>query len=219
MLKQFVPTKLADGLEAPAWKFTAALFLLPCLCFYWYITLLKIITMKYYFSAIIFSFSLLLATAVQAQQDKTKRASPPAKVSEKIKSGATISIDYSQPSLKGREIGSSVEPMKDQVWRMGANEATVFETDKDVTINGEKLPAGKYSLFGLWTDKDYTLIFNKAAQIWGTQYNDHKTEDALRVPANVKKTDKVQEKLTYTIDKSGLVSLLWGNMDISFNVK
>ena len=175
--------------------------------------------MKYYFSAIVFSFSLLMATAVDAQQDKSKRPSPPAQVSEKIKSGATITIDYSQPSLKGREIGSSVEPMKNQVWRMGANEATVFQTDKDVTINGQKLSAGKYSLFGLWDDKGYTLIFNKAYQIWGTQYNDHNSEDALRVAANVKTSDKVQEKLTYTIDKAGLVSLLWGNMHISFNVK
>ncbi|MGZ3851334.1 MAG: DUF2911 domain-containing protein [Flavisolibacter sp.] len=122
--------------------------------------------MKYFFSVIVFSFSLLMATAVNGQQDKSKRVSPPAKVSEKIKSGATITIDYSQPSLKGREIGSSVEPMKNQVWRMGANEATVFQTDKDVTIDGKKLPAGKYSLFGLWEDKGYTLIFNKAYEIW-----------------------------------------------------
>jgi hypothetical protein len=175
--------------------------------------------MKYLFSAIIFSCCVLIVNSVHAQQDKSKRPSPPAKVSEKIKSGATISIDYSQPSLKGRVIGTSVEPMKSQVWRMGANEATVFETDKNVTINGQKLSAGKYSLFGLWEENGYTLIFNKAYQIWGTQYNDHKDKDALRVAANVKTTDKVQEKLTYTIDKSGLVDLLWGNMDISFKVQ
>src|SRR5215213_12018546 len=109
------------------------------------------------------AFSMLfLSSTLQAQSDKSKRASPPAKVSEKLKSGATVSIDYSQPSLKGRSIGTTVEPKKDQVWRMGANEATVFETDKEVTINGQKLPAGKYSLFGLWTEAGYTLIFNNA---------------------------------------------------------
>jgi len=175
--------------------------------------------MKYFFSLALFTFGLLLTTSINAQQDKSKRPSPPAKVSEKLKSGATISIDYSQPSLKGRSIGTTVEPKKDQVWRMGANEATVFETDKDVTINGQKLPAGKYSLFGLWTEGGYALIFNKASQIWGTQYADHKDEDALRVPATVKTTDKTQEKLTYTINKSGVVNLLWGNMDISFTVE
>lgn len=175
--------------------------------------------MKYSISLAVLACSLILSTSINAQQDKSKRPSPPAKVSEKIESGATISIDYSQPALKGRAIGSSIEPKKDKIWRMGANEATIFETDKDVTINGQKLPAGKYSLFGLWSDNGYTLIFNKAYQIWGTQYEDNKDKDALRVAANVKTTDNVQEKLTYTIDKSGLVNLLWGNMDISFNVQ
>lgn len=175
--------------------------------------------MKYFFSLAVLSCCLLLANSMQAQQDKSKRPSPPAKVSETISSGAKISIDYSQPSLKGRVIGTSVEPMKEKVWRMGANEATVFETDKDVTINGQNLPAGKYSLFGLWTDGGYTLIFNKASQIWGTQYDQNKDKDALRVAANVKTSDTVQEQLTYTIDKTGLVSLLWGNMIISFEVK
>lgn len=172
--------------------------------------------MKYFFSAVIFSCCLLATSSVQAQQP---RQSPAAKVSETIKGGATISISYSQPSLKGRAIGTSVDPMKGKVWRMGANEATVFETDKDVTINGQKLPAGKYSLFGLWADDDYTLIFNKAYQIWGTQYEQNKDKDALRVKANVKTADKTQETLTYTIDKSGLVNLLWGNMIISFSVE
>jgi hypothetical protein len=176
--------------------------------------------MKYFFSIAALACCLLLAGSVKAQTtDKSKRPSPPAKVSETINSGAKISIDYSQPSLKGRTVGTTVEPMKDKVWRMGANEATVFETDKDVTINGQNLPAGKYSLFGLWTESGYTLIFNKATQIWGTQYDQNKDKDALRVAANVKTTDTAQEQLTYTIDKSGLVNLLWGNMDISFNVQ
>ena len=176
--------------------------------------------MKYFLSLAVLSCCLLLTSSLKAQQqDKSKRPSPPAKVSETIKSGATISIDYSQPSLKGRTVGTSVEPMKDKVWRMGANEATVFETNKDVTINGQKLPAGKYSLFGLWTDSGYTLIFNKAYQIWGTQYDQNKDKDALRVAADVKTADTPQETLTYTIDKSGLVKLLWGNMVISFNVQ
>jgi hypothetical protein len=172
--------------------------------------------MKYFFSVLIFSSCLVLASSVQAQQT---RPSPAAKVAETLKSGAAISINYSQPSLKGREIGTTVEPTKGKVWRMGANEATVFEADKDVTINGQKLPAGKYSLFGLWADDGYTLIFNKAYQIWGTMYEANKDKDALRVKANVKTADKSQETLTYTIDKSGLVNLLWGNMVISFTVE
>jgi hypothetical protein len=163
--------------------------------------------------------SLLMHTTLRAQQDKSKRASPPAKVSQTLKSGATISIDYSQPSLKGRAIGKDVEPMKGVVWRMGANEATVFETDKDVTIEGEKLPAGKYSVFGIWGDDGYTIIFNKAYDIWGTQYDQNKQKDALKVVVRPRTISTPQEQLKYTIDKSGLVTLWWGNMAIDFNVQ
>jgi hypothetical protein len=172
--------------------------------------------MKYFFSILFFSSCLLLADSVQAQQP---RQSPAAKVSETLKSGATVSISYSQPSLKGRAIGTTVEPTKGKVWRMGANEATVFETDKDVAINGQKLPAGKYSLFGLWADDSYTLIFNKEYQIWGTMYDQNKDKDALRVKADVKTSDKIQETLTYTLDREGVVNLLWGNMIINFRVQ
>src|SRR3954447_23783089 len=122
------------------------------------------------------SFTLLITVLISslnacAQEDKSKRPSPPAKVTQTIGSGATVTIDYSQPSLKGRTIGKDVEPMNGKVWRMGANEATVFETDKDVEIEGKTLPAGKYSLFGLGVNDDFTLIFNKAWNIWGTQYD------------------------------------------------
>jgi hypothetical protein len=101
---------------------------------------------------------------------------------------------------------------------MGANEATIFETDKDVTINGKKLPAGKYSMFGRWTDNGYTVIFNSAYKIWGTQHWENRNKDVLDVAAKVTTHNPVQEKLTYTIDKSGLVKLLWGDMAVSFQV-
>jgi len=75
----------------------------------------------------VFLVSALLVSQVSfAQGDKSKRASPPASASQKISSGATVSIDYSQPSLKGRTVGKDVEPMDGAVWRAGANEATVF---------------------------------------------------------------------------------------------
>jgi len=178
------------------------------------------IVMKKIFALSILSAALMLSSSLQAQTtDKSKRPSPPAKVSQTLASGATISIDYSQPSLKGRTIGKDVEPMQGKVWRMGANEATVFETDKDVTIDGKELPAGKYSLFGLQNDEGFTLIFNKAWKIWGTQYDDNKDKDALRVTVQPQTAGTPQEKLTYKIDDSGKVSLLWGNEVVSFNVK
>jgi len=175
--------------------------------------------MKQICMGLLCSALLLFSTALQAQQDKTKRASPPARVTQTIASGATISIDYSQPSLKGRSVGKDVEPMKGQVWRMGANEATVFTADKDVMVEGQPLPAGKYGLWGLWGDDGYTLIFNKANNVWGTQYEENKGKDVLRVVVRPRMTEKVQEQLKYTISKTGEVSLLWGNMAIGFKVQ
>jgi hypothetical protein len=163
--------------------------------------------------------SVLFSTVTVFAQDKSTRKSPPAKVSETLKSGATISIDYSQPSLNGRTIGTDVEPKSGVVWRMGANEATVFEADKDVKIEGKDLPAGKYSLFGIKEGDDFTLIFNKNWQIWGTAYDANKDQDALRVKAKAKTKDTSQEVLTYTIDKKGKVTMNWGKMAVDFEVK
>jgi len=171
-------------------------------------------------------FATALVTGIQAcaqEEDKSKRLSPPATVTEKIKSGATISIAYSQPSVKDpktgaeRTIGKNLEPMDGQVWRTGANEATVFETDKDVTINGKKLSAGKYGLFTLFNGQDVTLIFSKTWQQWGAFKYDAK-DDALRVPVKYTTTSSPTERMTFKISPAGTVTLLWGNRKVEFNV-
>jgi hypothetical protein len=165
-------------------------------------------------------FATALMTGLQAcaqQEDKSKRPSPPAIVTQKIKSGATLSIDYSQPSVKGRTIGKDLEPMDGQVWRTGANEATVFETDKEVTIDGKKLPAGKYGLFSLFNGNDVSVIFNKTWKQWGAFKYDAK-EDALRIPAKSTTAATPTEKMTFKVSPAGVVTLLWGNKEVDFNV-
>jgi hypothetical protein len=176
--------------------------------------------MKRLFALSLLSSALLLSSAVKAQDDKSKRPSPPAKVSQTLKSGATISIDYSQPSLKGRTIGKDVEPKQGQIWRAGANEATVFETDKDVTVEGKKLPAGKYALFMTDNGDNWTIIFNKVWNTWGAyDYEKNKEQDALQVNVKPDTAKTSQERLTYTIDKEGEVSLAWGTKIVDFKVK
>lgn len=175
--------------------------------------------MKRFFGLALLSITLFAGTSLEAQQDKSKRPSPPAIVTRTIQSGATVTISYSQPALKGRTIGKDVEPMVGKAWRMGANEATVFETDKEVSIEGQPLPPGKYSLFGIAGEKDFTLVFNKAWKIWGTQYEQNKEQDALSVTVKKYKVVKSKELLTYMIDKNGKVNLTWGTMAIDFKVK
>lgn len=157
-------------------------------------------------------------TEKKAPEDKSKRPSPPAKETQQLKSGATISFDYSQPAVKGRTIGKDLEPMEGKVWRTGANEATIFETNKAVTINGESLPAGKYAFFTIFNGNDVTLIFNKTYSQWGA-FKYAEAEDQLRVKANVKENSKSSERMTFTISNKGEVHLLWGHKDVSFKVK
>jgi hypothetical protein len=108
--------------------------------------------------------------------------------------------------------------MKDKVWRTGANEATVFEVSKDVTINGKPLKAGKYGLFTIWNGDTWTIIFNKTWNQWGA-FKYKESDDALRITANVMKTSAMSEKMTFIVDGSGKVDMAWGNVGFDFMVK
>lgn len=92
---------------------------------------------------------------------------------------ASLTIIYSRPNTKGRKVWDGLVPYG-KVWRAGANEATIFEISRDVTINGKALPAGKYSLHMIPTAGEWTLIFNKTWDQWGS-FNYDEKQDALRV--------------------------------------
>ncbi len=152
-----------------------------------------------------------------AQADKSKRPSPPAMAKQKV-GNTEVSIDYSQPSVKGRTIGNDLEPKEGEVWRTGANEATVFEIDNDVTINGKPLAKGKYALFTLVNGDNWTIIFNKTWKQWGA-FKYKEAEDALRVVVPAGKADPFAEKMTFHISESGKIILLWADKKVEFQVK
>lgn len=162
-------------------------------------------------------FLLFCSVILHAQDDKSKRPSPPATATGKI-GNTTITISYSQPSVKGREIGKDLEPKEGKVWRTGANEASVFETDGDIKVEGKPLAKGKYALFTIKNGNDWTLIFNSKWDQWGA-FGYKEAMDALRV--NVKGTSSgsdITEQLTFTISTGGVISLHWGNLAVSFTV-
>jgi hypothetical protein len=156
--------------------------------------------------------ALVTATFVNAQN---KPASPAATATGQI-NGATISINYSSPSVKERVIWGELVPFN-KIWRAGANAATTIETDKDVTIEGSKLPAGKYAFFVIPNEKECVLIFNKVAKQSGT-YNYNEKEDQLRVTVKQKAAESSTESLVYTINKNNIV-LSWEKWNIPFSVK
>jgi hypothetical protein len=161
---------------------------------------------------------LMMSSNISAQQDKSKRPSPPAVVTQVINTGAEISIDYSQPSVKGRTIGKELEPKDGEVWRTGANEATVFQTSKNVKVEGKDLPAGKYALFTISGKDSWTIIFNKTWQQWGA-FKYAQADDALRVTVKPGKAESFAEKMNFSIDKNGVVTLLWGDYKVAFTVQ
>ncbi len=163
------------------------------------------------------SLLVLFFTSVQAQ-DKNKRPSPPASFTVTLKSGATIKVDYSRPFLKGRTIGKDIEPMEGKVWRTGANEATTFETSKDVKVEGKTLPAGKYALFTIVNGDEWTIIFNKTWKQWGA-YDYKQVDDVLRVKVKAQKNNQFIEQFLIEVNENGKFSLSWVNTNVVFTLQ
>lgn len=168
--------------------------------------------------AAILSFLMVMAVSALsvAQQDKSQRASPPDSTIVTTDDGVTIAIHYSKPSLKGRQLGVDIAPFG-EVWRTGANEATTFEVDKDVLVQGKPLPAGKYGLYSIPGEESMTIIFNKLWDQWGTRYDE--SQDAVRVTATPSGGGELVEQFTIKADKTGTVTLLWGDAMVPFTVK
>jgi hypothetical protein len=149
-------------------------------------------------------------------QEKKVPASPAATATGKI-GDATVTINYSSPAVKGRTIWGGLEKY-DVVWRAGANDATTFETDKDIKVEGKTLPAGRYSFFLIPKESGtWTAIFNKEPKQWGAFKYDV-TKDQLRVDVKVKALKETQERLVYKVDKKGF-ALEWDKIAVPVAVK
>ena len=105
-----------------------------------------------------------------------------------------------------------------KAWRAGANEATIFETSKDIKVNGSPLPAGKYALFSIADEGEWTIIFNKTWNQWGA-FDYKMADDALRVKAKATKGNPSSEKFTITVGDDGTTKLLWGEYVASFSLQ
>ena len=175
---------------------------------------------------LVFAFALIATTIAFAQAPATKPA-PSTNESVEGKIGeANITIKYGSPSVQGRKIIGGMEPYG-LPWRAGANAATVITTDKDIMINGQKLAAGKYSIYMIPTEKDWKVVFNSATGQWGVlrtaddprgyKANIDATKDVLVTTVTPKKAGPT-EKLKYVINKDGF-SLIFENVEIPVTIK
>jgi len=125
---------------------------------------------------------------------------PILKIQNKISDPLTARVIYSRPQKQGRNIfGELVEYGK--VWRLGANEATEIEFYRDVKMGGKKIPKGRYSVYALVNENNWTFILNKDTDTWGAFKYDNK-KDVTRMNVPVQKTEEVVENLSMVFEKT-----------------
>jgi len=163
---------------------------------------------------------LSFLVSVNAQDIELPRLSPKASVSYTV--GMTeVTVHYSAPAVKNRVIWGNVVPY-DSIWRAGANEATTVEFSTDVNLEGQTVRAGKYALFLIPGEKEWTVILNKNHNQWGTSSYDE-SADEVRFEVEPKMNEGLQERLSYTIHDMkmdmGYIKLGWEKMRLFLRFK
>jgi hypothetical protein len=167
----------------------------------------------------------LMAAMLYAQQDKSKRPSQPGTASVSFDDGKKVTVDYSRPKINDpktgqpRKIFGGVVPF-DKEWRTGANEATTFVTDADVMVGDLHVPAGKYTLFTIPGQSEWTIIINKQTGQWGTEYNEG--QDLGRTKVKPESVGSPVDPFTIDLEKAGpkaaKLNLAWENTRVSVPV-
>ncbi len=160
-------------------------------------------------------FSVILLFASLAACQKT-RPSPSASASCSFSDGKTIKTDYSSPRAKGRKIFGGLVPYG-EVWRLGANEATTFVTDANLTAGGKEIPAGSYTIFAVPAQEKWTLIINKKTGEWGIPYK-YESDELGRVDMKTSALSSPMEDFTISYDQKGsscVLNAAWENTKAS----
>jgi hypothetical protein len=172
-----------------------------------------------FFLFLSFSLSFFLSSAALSTPVELPRPSPAASVFEKIGT-AKVTVTYSRPGVKGREIWGGLVPYG-QVWRLGANDATTLEVSEAFKIAGHDLPAGSYALFAIPAKDTWTLVVNSQAKQWGAYFRDPK-KDVLSFDVTPS-AGPHQEWLEYRMHPESArvvrVEMAWEKLRISFPVE
>ena len=175
---------------------------------------------------ILFSFAILFSTIIIAQQKPTELDKSPMdmsywpkdfpllKMNGKMKDvSLTARIIYGRPQKSNRVIFDGIIKYN-EVWRMGANEATEIEFFKNVKIAGKPIPKGRYTLFCIPQANKWTIILNKDNFAWGSFIYDNK-KDVLRTDVVIEKNTEIIEALSLYFEetKTGAnLLILWDDV-------
>lgn len=153
-------------------------------------------------------------------ESSTKNSKSPRRMAMAMVNGNHIHIDYSSPSMRGRKIFGGLVAYN-EVWVTGAHKATNISFDRPVLISGVEVPAGKYGLFTIPGESEWTIIINKQ---WDMHLaDDYSTkEDLLRISVKPEILDQPVESLTFKVednDGSANVIITWAEVQVSLSVK
>ena len=162
--------------------------------------------------------ALASAWAARDAQGEGIGVASPSATTEANLHGANIEISYSQPAKRGREIWGGLVPYG-EVWRTGANAATVFTTDQDLVIGGAEVPAGSYTLWSTFTPDSQQLMINQETGQWGTAYNPD--NDLQTVEMSRSSLPEVVERFTISLEETadaGMLHLDWDGTRFSVEI-
>lgn len=168
---------------------------------------------------LILALAVSINSELQAQGLNMPQASTSQTVTQNFGLGK-IMLNYSRPNVKGRQVFGALAPYG-EVWRTGANSATLISFSEAVKVEGQNLPAGEYGLFTIPGKSEWTIIFNKGSKQWGS-YTYKESDDVLRV--KIKPTALKEKVETFTIQfanvypTSAQMQLMWDKVGININL-
>ena len=169
-------------------------------------------------------FTLLLFTVnLSFSQINTPRVSPASKVEQMV--GLTeIEIEYSRPSVRGREVFGNLVPFG-KVWRTGADNSTKISFDTDVIISGKTIQSGTYSIFSIPNKESWEIIFYSDVELWGVPRDWSENKIMFSSMFDVKKLKKSNTVETFTISFNDLtnndvnMSISWENTLVDIKIE
>lgn len=172
--------------------------------------------MKKFFTLCSLLFAGMVAT--EAQEINRPQPSPSAEFTQSV-GLSKVTVEYSRPAVRDRVIFGDLVPFG-QMWRTGANASTKIEFSDDVTIEGKKIPAGKYALYTIPNKDKWTIVFHKNLTYWGTGGTQYKIEeDAARFEVKPMITKTAVESFTIQIENLRVdgadLTLAWADTKVS----
>jgi hypothetical protein len=164
-------------------------------------------------------FSTITISFGYAQQLRTPQPSPAQTIKQDFGLGS-IEINYSRPAVRGRKIFGDVVPYG-SIWRTGANSATTIIFSDEISIEGTKVPAGKYGLLTIPAASEWVVIISKQTNV--TSADEYKQDqDVVRVKTKPVTLGNKVENFTIAVDQLSntncILQLQWDQTGISFPI-